>query len=730
MKVPSHKYFNTWNTKSPAIMEFLPAEFGICPGFYSDSKGGYTGLPFGENMRLLEHHRDGNYCRLIAKFAGTEMQIEYAKVDDYTVLCNLTTLSNGEWGLRFLVTVAFGFFGEKGEMDGYTGTYRSYKTAVAFQDQPIRTAYTSGPDDEGYKMQEQGYYAPEIEVEHPKFAVAKFNLELTPQIKFAVCVANDEKIARARAQQALARDMQELRALALADGPSESGEYACAMEAIRDVMAWNAVYDRINGRPITSITRYWIDRKFGGWFVWLDDLFYHALISLVSGDLDMARYDLVAALANSCPEGNFACLMSEYTEWVDRSQPPICAFIVYKYYLFTGDLTLLTRAYHVLKKSLKWWQENRRTQGGLFAYGSSQIGHGHFVGTKLAAKDESSMDNSPMYDSAVYDEQTGMMDMHDIALNSLLVIEAENIGHMAKVFGDDPAPYYEFAGELSGKIDEQLYDEKRQIYANRKLSGEFAPVSPTSFYPLLAGIPDQERRQQLAQHMFNEEEFYTYAPFPSICATEKSVQDGSYWRGRMWAPLNFLTHAGLKRMGMDEEAYRLAKRSIEIFEPGWVNENACYENYNTFTGEGRGKDADPYYGWGALIPLMWILEHMDVDPENGFHIAASAQSKFRIENLLVRGRRFTYEVNEHDCSLYMGNFRVISATTASGRIRHIVVERHYIGFVVDAQTFKGADVFLPEVDAKMVLLNGQPCDPGAKSFKMPAGESVKAQIWF
>lgn len=730
--VQTEKYFNTWNTRSPAVMEFLPARFGICPGAFSNSANAYTKYEFSEKMRLMEHQKDGKYACLMAAHGGTVMKMEYAKTDPYTVLCKYSAVENGEWGLRFWLTVAFGFFGEKGVMNGYEGTFRSYKIAVAFRNEPIRTAYTMHPDDEGQKMTELGYYADELTCENPKWAVAKFNLEETPEIVFAVSVMNDIDQAKERAGWALGQDMEALKEQAFAGEMKEGGELASALGAIRDVMAWNTIYDHKNHRPMTSLTRFWIDRKFGGWFVWLDDVFYHALICLISGDQDMARHNIMAALGNGCPAGNLACLMSEFTEWVDRSQPPIGAFVVYKYYLFTGDTALLKVAYRQLGRALRWWQENRRTKNGLFAYGSSNIGNGHFNGTKLAAKDESSMDNSPMHDTAVYDKDTKMLDMNDIGLNCLLVVEAEHLAKMAEALGEkeDIESYLTFAEELKKNIDENLYDEERKIYANRKLNGEYVSVSPTSFYPFIAGIPSEERQRELLKHMFHEGEFYTHAPMPAIWAKDPAVKDNVYWRGRMWPPLNFITHAGLRRMRQDKGAYMLAKRSMEIFDVGWTNERACYENFNAFTGEGRSKDTDPFYGWGALIPLMWILEHIDMDIDNGLNIAASSEFRFDLENIQIRGGKYAYKVTEYSCEFKKDGVRILLVRKGMGRIRNIVIENHYIGFVLDAQPFKGADLYLPGVEKKIVLINGETMPPEEERYLIAPEKETKVQIWY
>lgn len=127
---------------------------------------------------------------------------------------------------------------------------------------------------------------------------------------------------------------------------------------------------------------------------------------------------------------------------------------------------MLETAYPLLKSTYSWWFKNRDGNGnGVLEYGNSCNGHGHFVGTKLAAKDEAAMDNSPMYDSAAF------------------------------------------------------VSEKHTI-------------------------------------------------------------------------------------------------NMEIFSARWHEERACYENHNTFSGLGGDSvDADPLYGWGALIPLMWVFEHIDIDLE-------------------------------------------------------------------------------------------------------------------
>ncbi len=73
-------------------------------------------------------------------------------------------------------------------------------------------------------------------------------------------------------------------------------------------MGWNSVHDFINDWPYMSLSRAWVAQKFGGFGLWLDDIFYHALAtSLLNAEMAQAR-SIRAVLDRETPEGNLACL--------------------------------------------------------------------------------------------------------------------------------------------------------------------------------------------------------------------------------------------------------------------------------------------------------------------------------------------------------------------------------------------------------------------------------------
>ena len=62
--------------------------------------------------------------------------------------------------------------------------------------------------------------------------------------------------------------------------PTEPKEQA--LGAMHDVIAWNHVWDAVNQRPYTALSRFWNKKKFGGFGVWLNDILYNAwMLSLI-----------------------------------------------------------------------------------------------------------------------------------------------------------------------------------------------------------------------------------------------------------------------------------------------------------------------------------------------------------------------------------------------------------------------------------------------------------------
>ena len=135
-------------------------------------------------------------------------------------------------------------------------------------------------------------------------------------------------------------------------------------------------------------------------------------------------------------------------------------------------------------------------------------------------------------------------------------------------------------------------------------------ISPTNFYALFSDHVSEERAQRiLKEHYYNPEEFYGEWMLPSIARNDPAYPDQDYWRGRVWAPMNFLTYLAFERQGLREACRDLAQKSVRIFEPEWREHRHVHENYNAITGEGCDvQSSDRFYHWGALLTVIALRD--------------------------------------------------------------------------------------------------------------------------
>ena len=408
-----------------------------------------------------------------------------------------------------------------------------------------------------------------------------------------------------------------------------TGRYDGALDAIRDVIGWNTVHDPVNRRPYTALSRNWSSAKFGGFGVWLDDVLYHAHLAGIL-DQGLAEENLRAVFAGRTEAGNLPCLLTGRDAWVDRSQPPIGAFVLWILYRRWGERRLLEEAWETLLANHEWWWRERDGNGnGLLEYGTSPVGDGLYRGTALAARDESSMDNSPVHDEAVLVPDCHTLDCEDVALNSLLVLDGEMLALAATELGrESEARRLEArARDLAAKIGEVLWDPEREVFANRLWSGRFvSSIAPTSFYPLVAGAASPAQARALLGWLEDPRRFGGPFVLPSVSRDDPACRDNVYWRGRIWPPLNFLVYQGLRRYGFDAEASAVARRSYEMFARPWREARFCAENYGAQDGAVTDQpDTDTFYGWGALMPAMAVAEVCDVSPWEGWSVANTGE---------------------------------------------------------------------------------------------------------
>jgi len=198
---------------------------------------------------------------------------------------------------------------------------------------------------------------------------------------------------------------------------------------------------------------------------------------------------------------------------------------------------------------------------------------------------------------------------------SFYITDCRELAELARRIGRD-----EVVGELEARAEKYaaslktLWCEETGLFLNKRLdNGAFEHrLSPTHFYPLLAGVPTQAQAERMInEHFFNEKEFWGEWILPSIARNDPMYPDQDYWRGRIWAPMNFLVYLGLCKYDLPTARKALVEKSEALLLKEWREHRHVHENYCGDTGAGCGsgkQNSDAFYHWGGLLGLISVME--------------------------------------------------------------------------------------------------------------------------
>lgn len=590
----------TWTSDRPVELSHRAAGIVITPVLYAASADRATLLPPGPEVTFGRRPVGDTDVAFETSVAGTDLAWRY-RMDDGAATLAWEATRYGEWGLRFWVTLcltgpAGALFAYDRETGVVTATIEGRQVAVTSDKKPLLVTAHGDVEALVREFDEKGYFYLGSRADEGEVLALRFNLEEAPSMTVRAVVDGEPTDAALPPMP-----------------PAPEDDVGRALEAMHDVMAWNHVWDPVNRRPYTALSRFWNTKKFGGFGVWLNDVLYNAWLWSFF-DADRARENLDAVFAWQTDAGNFPCLVTGNDAWLDRTQPPIASFVVWSLYDRLQDREVLRRYAAGLLRNARWWRA-RRALGdtGLLCFGTSlDAGDGLYKGTKLAAKDESTMDNSPLHDPVPFDEETGLLLAADVGLNSLAALDAEILARIFRELDDEAtaSELQTWSDSLKRRIGEWLWDDERDVFANRMFDGTFVPsIAPTSFYPLAAGVGTDDQVERMITGYLNDPAKLGGDPgLPSVTRDDPAYADNVYWRGRIWGPLNFWVHQGLLRTGREEEAAELADRSWRLFESGW-RDRLCGENYNAETGAIHDQpDTDGFYAWGVLLASVLVVD--------------------------------------------------------------------------------------------------------------------------
>lgn len=385
--------------------------------------------------------------------------------------------------------------------------------------------------------------------------------------------------------------------------------------AMQTVLAWTTIYDPNNDRIINPVSRTFSpDWVLFGW----DTYFAAYMLSLNNKQLAYAN---AIAITKEITAKGFIPNNSQYGhKSEDRSEPQVGSIVVREIYRKYQEKWFLKEVYNELLSWNRWRAANRDVDGYLvhgtdpYDYGNSKSRSATLSGKMKAAKWESGMDNSPMWDDATFDSLNHRMLMADVGLMSLYIADCHSLSEIADILG-----YTNDANELTARAEkyskklETLWDDKFGLYLNKDLvTGKLSyRLTPTLFYPLLAKVPSlNQASRMMKEHFYNDKEFWGEFIMPSVARNDTAFNDNHYWRGRIWAPLNFLVYLGMRNYNLPDAKKDMVEKSKSLLLKTWISERHVCENYHAETGNGGEANtwSDAFYHWGALLGFMDIME--------------------------------------------------------------------------------------------------------------------------
>jgi len=588
--------WNTWNVRSVLSHVHLPDGIAISLGIKEYSSGcclrealiGRQG-PGDEQVIPQQHAYDGSYTSLELTWRKIKLKVETAVEDDewYAIVTPLTT------GIKTPVLTIEGsiLWNRPGfaRLDQDVLIIKAEKKSV--------TVWASGT----HRNNE-----PVVEISSPYLLVT---------LDQPVCISTSPD-KRGEAQAIIERKREHFSTTRQGHGERQE-----TYNAMQNCLAWDTIYDPFNDRIISPVSRIWSCGS-GGWVLFEWDTYFAAWMAGVENK-ELAYANAIAITDEVTDRGfipNFAHPSGFKSR--DRSQPPLGSMTIQALCNLFDETVLAEQLFDALLKWNRWWPGNRDKDGYLCwgsnpydpVYGNEWETNG--VNDRFGGALESGLDNSPMYDDVPFDSISHLLLLADVGLMSLYVADCNALADLAKRIGRS-----EEADELQRRANSYaeklrgMWCEEVGLFLNKNLvTGEYCQrLSPTHFYPLIARVATQEQAERMINdHFFNPKEFWGDWILPSIARNDPAYPDQDYWRGRIWAPMNFLVYLGIRNYDLEKARTALVEKSEELLLKEWREHGHIHENYCADTGEGCNKgNSDRFYHWGGLLGLIAVIDEAD-----------------------------------------------------------------------------------------------------------------------
>jgi len=249
------------------------------------------------------------------------------------------------------------------------------------------------------------------------------------------------------------------------------------------------------------------------------------------------------------------------------SHPPLWPFVAWNLYLVLRDRNFLEEMLRIGLRNTSWWEENRRSKEGLFAYAETV--------SPETGLSESGYQGSPRFDEPAGGRCASVDLSCQMALFYLCLKRFAGQLNESALSRDLQTRY----DALCGLIRTSLWDDETGFFYDLRQGKPVRVRTTASFFSLLAGVATDEQVVRLSEHIASESEFFRQCPVPSVAADEPAFRHEG-WRGLSSLAETLWVVAGLRNADRPRLAAQVARRALNSAARVLTETGSIREFYN------------------------------------------------------------------------------------------------------------------------------------------------------
>jgi glycogen debranching enzyme len=392
------------------------------------------------------------------------------------------------------------------------------------------------------------------------------------------------------------------------------------MQKAADLLSANRITVGENRYTAPSLDTADFGRKdYANQFLW--DSCFHA-IAWRWFDPQMAQDELLSLVSRQVSEGADAGMIPHCNYWhgggewlwqqADRSaitQPSLIASAAILVFERSQDRSFLSAIYPQLSTYHDWFDRRRdpdhdglvciihpwESGGDALPRWDASMGFEHFSHEtgRTARHKLATVIVELQTDPAKLAEQ-GCFHVEPMDYNAIRAADLEALGKIAHVLGkqEEAERWQERANAVRVAFQSKMTVNGKPYDLDGLDERPIIQDSAGQLVTLFGGCPTPEQAKLLVDQL-QEPRFWTPFPISTSPTDAETFAPDTYWRGNVWASINWLIHQGLRRYGYHDLADELVIRSL-----GLLRQSGFWEYYHPVTGQGLGGSR---FSWSAVI---------------------------------------------------------------------------------------------------------------------------------